>query len=95
MFYLDYNEVLRILKTMDRTLNEMETSIETFAGATSVYNATMQDATAKEATAIVMELRAQIDMARELIAKSRKVAQEGATGLKDIEDHVRDGGLRR
>ena len=95
MFYLDYNEMLRILSGMERTLREIEESVEKFAGATTVYSATMQDATAREATAIVRELRAQIDMARELIAKSRTVAREGAEGLKIIEDYVSDGGLRR
>ena len=95
MFYMEYNEVLQLLRTMDRTLDDINTSIEKFADATDIYNATMQDATAREATLIVLELRNQIDIARMLIAKSRKVAQEGASGLKEIEDYVSDGGLNR
>ena len=95
MFYLEYNEALAILRNMDRILDEINTSVEKFADATAVYNATMQDATAREATIIVNNLRQEIDLARELIARSRTVAQEGAAGLKDIEDFVSDGGLNK
>lgn len=94
MFYIEYDEVMSILSSMDRILTEIDESIDTFSDATRVYNATMQDATAKEATEIAQALRNEIILVRDLIEKGGKIAYQGASGLKGIEDHVSNGGLR-
>ncbi|MBE6690954.1 MAG: hypothetical protein E7590_06680 [Ruminococcaceae bacterium] len=94
MFHIEYNEVLAILGVMERTLDEMNDSLETFAVATATYNANMQDATATEATNIVLSLRSEIVSMKELIEQSNRKLREGTVGLKQIEDRVSDGGLQ-
>ena len=93
MFYLEYNTAIDILRAMDRILDDIDAAVERFEQATNRYNATMQDAVAREATLIIKEQRQQIEAAKLLITKSKKIAQEGASGLKEIEDFVSDGGL--
>lgn len=94
MFYLEYDEVLSILATMSGILGQIDTAIDNFSVATYAYNITMQDATATEATQIVHALRNEIIEMKELIEKGGKIAYEGACGLKGIEDHVSNGGLK-
>ncbi len=94
MFHIDYNEVLAILASMERTLGEVDDCIDEFDNATRAYNATMQDDVAKEATNIVRTLREDIQRMRELIEDSNKKVEQGARGLKQIEENAKNGGLR-
>ncbi|MBQ9099644.1 MAG: hypothetical protein IJY50_09495 [Clostridia bacterium] len=91
--YIEYNEVLSILSVMERIVDSMNDSLDTFAGAVANYNSTMQDAVAAEATAIVYSLRDEIAYMKELIEVSNQKLREGTTGLKNIEDRVNEGEL--
>ena len=93
-FMIDYDTVLGILAIMQRTMGDMEDALEEFAVSTGRYNATMQDQTAQEATTIVNEMRRTIEQTKAQIEQSAKRLQQGAAGLKGVEERVRDGGLR-
>ena len=91
--FIYYDEVLSVLAAMQRTLNEITDSLETFGGAVTKYNLTIQDATATEATSIVNSLRDHILHMQELITVSASKVEEATRGLAKIENNSLNGGL--
>ncbi len=93
-FSFQYDEILSILSMMSRTLNEIDESVDELHTATAVFNATIQDGTATEATSMMNSLRDEIENMKEIIEDSRKKVEAGARGLKEIEERAKNGGLR-